>query len=398
MEHERLVTVDLGPLNRGLLVFRLGLYVAVAYGLLQRDPTVDGWLVVSLVVTTAFIPALPNLTKRIEIGILSTLVLELLLTQIYGPFPALQIMAMFSVAVAGLFLSQRVAVATIGFAALLQLTTMASFVVGTLPAGADLPDLLAELLLILASGFGFIGIGAILRQYQRQLVDSAREELRLTEMIESKDRLIDSIAHEIRTPVTAVLGLSSELNSTLFLSAEEVAEIAHLVATESRKLAHLVDNLVMRERADIARLALRVEDLDLSNVLRAAWRVLGLKTSQLVIEGESNVRGDRGRLQHIFVNLFDNCVRHGALPVTVRVEEIADRTQARISDAGPGFGMVQSSTVEGHNGLRDVNRPDHVGLGLPVSRMLAQQMDGSLSIEDGSIVVTLPAADALAKA
>jgi len=388
MDRDRLVNVSLGQLNRGLLIFRLGLYGAVALGLLKRDAQ----FAVIAVAALAFVPAIPALPHRIEIGVASTLILELILTFLYGAYPALQIMAMFSVAVAGLFLTRRAATLALYGALAFQLATMAAEALDILPSGADLTDLVAETVLLLAAGVGFIEIGGILRTYQTRLIDQAREEIRLTEMIESKDRLIDSIAHEIRTPVTAVLGLSSELSAVRFLDAGEVAEIAELVAVESRRLAHLVDNLVLRSRSEIDKLTFNSEDLNLRLVMRDSWNVLGIDPDDLTIVGDGWTRGDRERLQHIFVNIFDNSIRHGSTPVTAEIVEDSGSVTVRVTDAGPGFDIeVLERALLKYEGGGDTHRPDHVGLGLPVSKMLAEHMEGHLTITGEAVIVTFPA-------
>jgi signal transduction histidine kinase len=388
MDRDRLVNVSLGQLNRGLLIFRLGLYGAVVLGLLERDAQ----LAVVAVAALAFVPAIPALPYRIEIGVASTLLLEMILTFLYGAYPALQIMAMFSVAVAGLFLTRRVATFALYGAVAFQLATMAAEALNVLPTGADLTDLVAETVLLLAAGVGFIEIGGILRTYQAKLIDQAREELRLTEMIESKDRLIDSVAHEIRTPVTAVLGLSSELSAGRFLDPDEVAEIAELVAVESRRLAHLVDNLVLRSRSEIDKLTFNSEDLNLPEVMRSSWGVLGLDPDSLTIVGDGWTRGDRERLQHIFVNVFDNSIRHGSIPVAAEIVEDSGSVSVRVTDAGPGFDIeVLERALLKYEGGGDTHRPDHVGLGLPVSRMLAEHMEGAVTVTGEGVVVTFPA-------
>lgn len=397
MDQDRLVRESLGKLNRGLLIFRLGVYAAVGFGLLQRSTDADGWIALALVVVVAFIPAIPDLPGKIEIGVASTLVIEFGLTLMYGAFPALQVMAMFSVAVAGLFLTKRAAGLAVAGALVLQGATLVVASMGRLQAGGDIPDLVAETVLLTAAGVGFIGLGGILRDYQGRLIDRAREELRLTEMIESKDRLIDTIAHEIRTPVTAVLGLSSELSSIILVDTREAGEIADVVATESRRLAHLVDNLVLRSRDEINKLSFTSEDLVISRILDSSWLALGLDPDDLVVEGDAVVVGDPKRLQHTFVNIFDNAMRHGALPVLVSVEEDGRTARIRVSDSGPGFDKaIASRAFDRYESGRDPGRPDHVGLGLPVSRQLVERLGGELWIEPNATVVSLPAALATA--
>ncbi len=391
MDRNRLVDHSLGRLNRGLLIFRLGLYAAVMVGLVDRLGQ-DSGIAIPAVAAVALLPAFPKLPGKIEIGVGTTLVLEFVLTIAAGAFLALQFLPLFSVVVACLLLTRRAAVWALGGAVGFQLATIWMHVADLLPPGAEFADLIGETLLLGAVGIGFLDIGGVLRRYQAQLVTQAEEELRLTEVIEAKDQLIDSIAHEIRTPVTAVLGLSSELNSGAF-DHEETVEIAALVATESRRLAHLVDNLVYQSRSEIGTLASSGETVVLRDSLQAAWQLLGLDSDALHVAGDESATGDRRRLEHIFVNLFDNSARHGSLPVNVEVTNGNGQVTVRFEDGGSGIASDRQKLFGRYDVESDGHRPNTIGLGLPVSRMLARHMAGDMSIDaDGAVVIVLPMA------
>ena len=344
------------------------------------------------ILAAAFIPATPGLPWRIEIGVATTLLMEFALTVAYGAFPALQIIALFSVAVAGLFLNRRRAIAAFAGAIGLQAITIGIEVSGAMGDMGTPSDLIAETILLVAAGIGFLEIGGTLRGYQTRQLELARQELRLTELVESKDRLIDSIAHEIRTPITAVLGLSSELASGNGRDPVEASELAQLVATESGRLAHLVDNLVLRSRADIARLAFSSEVVSVRESVERAWSALGLDPDRLNIVGSAEVIADGGRLGQIMLNVLDNSARHGELPVTVRISDDDHRVAVSFQDSGRGFGGHQS-TIFDRYAIDDVRtRPDGLGLGLPVSKMIAEQMGGGLTLVSDVLILELAAA------
>ena len=74
-------------------------------------------------------------------------------------------------------------------------------------------EIVAETILQIVVGIGFVGLGSILRRYQQRVIDQSNEELRLTELIRDKDSLINTVAHELRTPLTAVLGFTAEMGT-----------------------------------------------------------------------------------------------------------------------------------------------------------------------------------------
>ena len=66
---------------------------------------------------------------------------------------------------------------------------------------------------------------------------------------------------------------------------------------------------------------------------------------------------------------------------------------ATVRDSGPGIASeILERAVLRYEGGGDKHRPDHVGLGLPVSKMLAEHMGGQLRLTGDSVVVTFPAA------
>ncbi len=215
-------------LNRGLLALRLGLYAALVGTLLASAPIRSAPLA-ALVALLAVVPALPArwlARHRIESGIAISLGLEAWMWTWLGSVPALELLPVFSVLVAGLLLSRRTAIAVTTTAVGIQLAQLALWWSGLIGVDNSASGLIGEVALVAVAGVGFLEIGAVLREYRARVVEQSLEEIRLTELIDEKDRLIDSVAHELRTPLTAVLGLSSELASGSFAAEESSAPTA----------------------------------------------------------------------------------------------------------------------------------------------------------------------------
>ncbi len=226
------------------------------------------------------------------------------------------------------------------------------------------------------------------------LLDDARS--RLATSVLQRDEVIGTVAHEIRTPLTSVLGLSEELATRLAATGDaEAAELAALIARESIDMAKIIDDLIDsnangRSRAAIGTIDLRREAL-------AAARSIEFPAGDFDVEGEALAQGDPAWVRRIVRNLLTNARRYGRPPVSVHLSTEDQEARLRVIDRGPGVpdDLVRSifePYVSQGGGPGDTA----LGLGLTVSKALAQEMEGTLTYArlDGITIfdLTLPAA------
>lgn len=202
---------------------------------------------------------------------------------------------------------------------------------------------------------------------------------------ESKDRLISSVSHEIRTPLAAIVGLSEELISpNPSLSREERDELNAIIATQSRELAELVEDLLVASRADSGQVSIRSEQVDLRQEVDQVIRTVRDSHSTektLNVEGDGvPAWADPLRVRQILRNLVTNAVRYGGEHITVRVEETHDAAWVTVYDDGQGMSLDEAELIfeRYYRSAQSPTLPGSLGIGLSVSRQLAQLMDGAL--------------------
>jgi len=202
---------------------------------------------------------------------------------------------------------------------------------------------------------------------------------------DSKDRLLLSVSHEIRTPLTAIVGLSEEIVSNgASLCPEELEELHGIIAVQSRELAELVEDLLIASRADFGNLSIRCESIDLGEQV------------SLVLEGvrESNPAGktlrfsganleawaDPLRVRQIIRNLVTNAIRYGGDQVEIVLAEDVGTAKVIVIDNGAGVPEDEAKLIfeRYYRSVDMPTQPGSVGIGLAVSRQLAEMMDGSL--------------------
>jgi signal transduction histidine kinase len=211
-------------------------------------------------------------------------------------------------------------------------------------------------------------------------------------------RFVANVSHELRSPVTAVLGTAELLdNHRAALPPRDAALVSSLLDRARRLSKTLLDLLELGGRT--GRQPLQVEMVDLAASAAALLRDRGL--------GEDLLRGDRplvrtdARLvERVLANLMDNAASHGEGIAQVLIERRPDDALVHVDDAGPGVAAQDAEQLfepftRGGSGAA----PEGAGLGLAIAREAARAMGGDVTIAAspfGGARVTLrvPAGDA----
>jgi signal transduction histidine kinase len=216
----------------------------------------------------------------------------------------------------------------------------------------------------------------------------------LEEANRSKDRFIASVSHELRTPLAAVVGFTSELvdNADSF-TPEERSDLLAVVRDESRQVANIIEDLLVAARADIGAVVVRHDRLDPAAEIAQLLRSF---PAGFVLDAGSEsaaVCGDTLRFRQILRNLVTNAHRYGGPDRWVKIG--SDDAQVLIEVADNGVSLAPDDLARIFDPYTRAHTPtgttDSVGLGLTVSRLLAEMMGGSLSCErrDGITVFAL---------
>jgi signal transduction histidine kinase len=209
---------------------------------------------------------------------------------------------------------------------------------------------------------------------------------------EAKSQLLATVSHELRTPLNSILGFAHliEQERAGSLTEKQRRYIGH-VQTSGRHLLRLINSIL-----DFSKLAAGGElDVELASVeaIEAVAvaveevRPLAGDRSVAVPAGAHRccVRADPVRLQQILLNLLANAIQCTAANgnITVDCRRVAGATEISVADDGIGITSGDMERIFERYEQGSNLGPGHsgTGLGLQVSRHLAQQMGGSLSVE-----------------
>ncbi len=228
---------------------------------------------------------------------------------------------------------------------------------------------------------------------------------RLAGAVERERRIVSDASHELRTPL-AVLRAELQVAAREDRSPEQVRGAVHSALEETGRLSRLADDLLVLARSDQGRLPLRLEPVDVHDLLRDAERrnsgavaAAGrtLHTSVDVVGG-AVVLADPDRVAQALDNLLANALRHGAGPVDVRAGAEADgRIALAVSDDGPGFGAALPLAFERFSQGDPAHGSAGSGLGLAIVQAIAVAHGGEARAQDlpgggARVTLVLPAA------
>jgi hypothetical protein len=228
---------------------------------------------------------------------------------------------------------------------------------------------------------------------------------RIETLVESLRAVTDSLAHDLRSPLTRLRGQTAEL-ARADLPGPEREEIAARATAEAEAMLATFTELIEIARAEAGLGRAEFEPVELGSLLRdaadlyapvAAERGLALEAA----DGAAEIRGSRQLLARALSNLVENALRHAPVGTAVRLESGVEggRAVLRVADAGPGIPEPDRARVLGRFVTLDPSRGSGAGLGLALVAAVARLHGAELALGDAGpgLVVTLafPAAQAI---
>ncbi len=264
--------------------------------------------------------------------------------------------------------------------------------------------LLLGLLLVL--GGAAIARARLRRRQQWQL--TVHKQQIAEQASQAKSRFLATLGHEVRTPMTGVLGMSELLLATPLddLQRGYAASIQHA----GTHLLRLVNDALDLARIEAGRLELDIRPFDLMSMLvqvetlmepMAHQRGLAFERS-FNLPGPIQVSGDEMRVRQILMNLLGNAIKfteQGHVGLGTELGEDGLGVSFEVSDTGPGINQDQQQRLfhrfEQADGPRTASRYGGSGLGLAICQELAVAMGGRIRIDSqpgqgARFTVTLP--------
>ena len=234
-------------------------------------------------------------------------------------------------------------------------------------------------------------------ELQRRLTEQEHEVVRrLQETDRLKADLVATVSHELRSPLTTIVGVFGILRVRRHrLSASERDELVRMGIHQSERLHHMIEQLLMAARFEqpegVASLETSRTELDATELIRQAGAEARARHHDRRIAIETNgalpVRVAHEAVVQVLGNLLDNACKYSPDGEPVRLSGNREGAEAvlAVEDGGPGIPEAERQRIfdrftqlERHM----QRRSGGVGLGLYIARQLARSQDGDLLVVD----------------
>jgi len=223
----------------------------------------------------------------------------------------------------------------------------------------------------------------------------------------AKSEYLSRMSHELRTPLNAILGFAQLLE--LGELGDEQRENLHYILSAARHLLALINEVLDIAAIEAGRLPLSLEPVAVADVVAETVSLIRPLADQhqvlLVsppVSCQVHVRGDRQRLKQILLNLLSNADKYNRPGGRVELAcgPAGDGMRIQVVDTGPGIAaeVMDQLFVPFERLGSEQTGVEGAGLGLPLSRRLAEAMGGTLEVattlgQGSSFWVELPAAE-----
>ena len=228
-----------------------------------------------------------------------------------------------------------------------------------------------------------------------ELVRSFKEmAMRLKQLESMRTELLAGVTHELKTPVTSISGLLQAIQDGV-VSGDDAREFVKMAINETSKLKTMVGDLLAFNSFAVNAIPVKFEELEINRMVQDVvnqWRLMqdtdDVQLTLTTLKELVTVNIDAIRFQQIFTNLFTNAEQamKGQGNINVVLYNEKESVVITVSDHGQGIPKEEQDLVferfyRGENKKYDVRG---LGLGLPLSKMMAQSIHGDLHLVESS--------------
>jgi len=220
-------------------------------------------------------------------------------------------------------------------------------------------------------------------------LSKALEEIKI--ISKRKSDFVSAVSHELRTPLTSIKGYAALLSAgKLGEVSKPVKERLEKINKHSDDLSQLINDLLDISRIESGRVEMKIEDINLRELLDALADLLSPQFEEKQIEFIKKLPGDlklipadKKQLQRVFINLISNALKFTPTKgkITVGAKKIDDSVQIEIEDTGVGIAEKNLTKIfqEFYREDNDINQEvKGTGLGLSLVRYIVEAHKGKI--------------------
>jgi K+-sensing histidine kinase KdpD len=225
---------------------------------------------------------------------------------------------------------------------------------------------------------------------------------RLEEVAQMKTDFVSTVSHELRSPLTSIIGSLDTVNRPELAPQEPMSQQLLVSARrQAGRLQRLIEDLLVVSRIDRGAIPIHPEVIEVKEIFDEVNRVVSIEPASTVEPANLAVYADRDHFQRILINLVENAAKYAPdSPVELYAWQKGSRAIMAVVDHGPGVPeSARESIFERFTQLdqSDTRSSGGTGLGLSIVKSLTEVMQGSVRVEStegggATFLVDLPAA------
>ncbi len=232
----------------------------------------------------------------------------------------------------------------------------------------------------------------LLARMDAQRAELKEQNMRLTQAVTLRREFTGNVSHEMKSPLQ-VIGGYAELIESGITSPEDTKRFAGIIRSESQTMRELIDDVLTLSRLDEG-VSQAPTPFDIAMVVSLVVQRLELTAEskgvslQVACEPRVKAMGFELQAEQAVYNLVDNAIRYGNTRVEIRTTLEGDWVRVNVSDDGPGIPVDQRERVFERFYRLDPSRSRSTGgtgLGLAIVKHAAEDMGGSVHVQDASI-------------
>ncbi len=243
--------------------------------------------------------------------------------------------------------------------------------------------------------------GLVLSQIERYEAQADMTR-RLEEVAQMKTDFVSTVSHELRSPLTSIIGSLDTVNRPELAPTEPTSQQLLVSARrQAGRLQRLIEDLLVVSRIDRGAIPVHPEVVEIKEMFDEVTRVVSVEPSTTVEPANLAVYADRDHFSRILINLVENAAKYAPdSSVELYAWQKNQRAMVAVVDHGPGIpDHAKESIFERFTQLdqSDTRSRGGTGLGLAIVKSLTEVMNGSIRVEStegggATFVLDLPAA------
>ncbi|OYU96332.1 MAG: hypothetical protein CFE21_08010 [Bacteroidetes bacterium B1(2017)] len=228
-------------------------------------------------------------------------------------------------------------------------------------------------------------------QVNVQKTDLEKLNSTLEKINQNKSFLIQSVAHDLRTPIGNVLSLNNLLEEFITTN-EEAVEYNKLIDSSCMLALNIIEDILDQSMIERGKLNLKLEPAEIQTLITDTTSLLQFKSKpksiQIVYKLDTPllVKIDSDRIKRVLINILVNAIKFSPRNSVILVSQWQDETTCFISISDNGIGMNQDllnhifekNTTSAREGLE---KEQTIGIGLSITKSIVEEHGGKIKVE-----------------